>query len=98
MEKQIYGSKKMSENDFNFERSFLRLETILEKMNSGNVSLDDSLKLYEEADGLIASCAQKLNSVEEKIEMLIKKRDGSLETNMKGDPQTEPFQVQEAGT
>ena len=80
------------EQEFNFERSFSRLEEILEKMNSGNVSLDESLKLYEEADRLIAGCSQKLNSAEAKIEMLIKKRDGELELDAEGRPCMESFQ------
>ena len=80
------------EQDFNFERSFSRLEEILEKMNSGNVSLDESLKLYEEADRLIAGCSQKLNHAEAKIEMLIKKRDGELELDSEGRPCIESLQ------
>lgn len=80
------------EQEFNFEHSFSRLEEILEKMNSGNVSLDESLKLYEEADRLIAGCSQKLNSAEAKIEMLIKKRDGELELDAEGRPCIESFQ------
>ncbi len=82
----------MLEADFNFERSFARLEEILEKMNSGNVSLDESLKLYEEADRLIAGCAQKLNKAEAKIEMLIKRRDGELQLDGEGIPSVERFE------
>lgn len=66
--------------EHNFETSFKRLEEILEKMNGGNVSLDDSLKLYEEADLLITSCSKKLESAEAKIEMLMKKRSGEVVT------------------
>ncbi|MFC2049170.1 exodeoxyribonuclease VII small subunit [Chlamydiota bacterium] len=80
------------EQEFNFERSFSRLEEILEKMNSGNVSLDESLKLYEEADRLITGCTHKLNRAEAKIEMLIKKRDGELELDTEGTPRTASFQ------
>ncbi len=54
-----------------FEKAFSRLEEILEKMNSGNVPLDDSLKLYEEADTLIKSCTKQLSDAEEKIETLM---------------------------
>lgn len=79
---------------FNFERSFARLEAILERMNSGNVSLDDSLKLYEEADGLIGKCADKLKSAENRIEMLIQKRDGTLSLDPKGNPQTTPIDLE----
>lgn len=64
----------------NFEQAFGRLEQILEKMNGGNVTLDDSLKLYEEADTLISACSKKLESAETRIEMLMKKRSGEIET------------------
>ena len=86
----------MNEEQFNFERSFARLEEILERMNAGNVSLDESLKLYEEADHLIAGCGKKLNAAETRIEMLIKKRDGELFIDEEGKPQTPHFEVQEA--
>jgi exodeoxyribonuclease VII small subunit len=83
----------MSENnEFNFERSFSRLEEILERMNSGNISLDESLKLYEEADRLISGCSKKLKSAETKIEMLIKKRDGELQLDEEGRPQVALFE------
>ncbi|MBS0623220.1 MAG: exodeoxyribonuclease VII small subunit [Verrucomicrobia bacterium] len=72
-----------------FEKAFARLEEILEKMNSGKLSLEESLKLYEEADNLIVCCANRLNEAEEKIEMLIKKRDGQLSLNSESQPQTE---------
>ncbi len=85
----------MSEQEFNFERAFARLESILERMNSGNVSLDESLKLYEEADKLIGGCGTRLSAVEERIETLIKKRDGSLDLDEKGSAQTEAFEPQE---
>lgn len=83
----------MSEETFNFERSFARLEEILDRLNAGNVSLDDSLKLYEEADTLIVGCGKKLNAAETRIEMLIKKRSGELSLDAEGKPQTENFEA-----
>jgi exodeoxyribonuclease VII small subunit len=61
-----------------FEEAYARLEEILEKMNSGSVSLDASIKLYEEADQLIQLCQNRLTEAEQKIEVLLKNRDGSL--------------------
>ena len=58
--------------DLPFENSLSRLEQILEKMNSGAIALEDALKLYEEADQLIASCNKRLNEAERKIDILIK--------------------------
>ena len=45
-----------------FEKAFSRLEEILDNMTSEEVSLDESLKLYEEADKLINSCGKRLNA------------------------------------
>ena len=85
----------MNENEFNFEKAFARLETILTRMNSGNVSLDESLKLYEEADQLIVSCGSRLTTVEARIETLIKKRDGQLALDENECPKAEDFEPQE---
>jgi exodeoxyribonuclease VII small subunit len=75
----------------NFEEAYKRLEEILEKMNSGKASLDDALKLYEEADTLIVSCNKRLNEAEKKIEMLVKSRSGELATDEAGAPLTQTF-------
>lgn len=75
--------------ELSFEAAFARLEEILEKMNSGSVSLDESLKLYEEADKLINICSKRLNSAEKKIETLIKNRKGELVLGPDQKPMTE---------
>ena len=74
-----------------FEEAYERLEQILEKMNSEAVSLDDSLALYEEADELIGSCQKRLSEAEQKIEVLLKNREGNLSLDKTGAPETEPF-------
>lgn len=76
------------QNPLSFEKAFERLEEILENLNSGKVSLDLSLKLFEEANNLIITCGKKLTQAEQKIETLIKNRDGSLGQQ----PKLEPFQ------
>lgn len=76
-----------------FEEAYSRLEEILEKMNSGKASLDDSLKLYEEADKLIVTCQKKLSEAEKKIEVMIKNRNGEVVLDEKGTPATELFEV-----
>jgi exodeoxyribonuclease VII small subunit len=74
-----------------FEKAFSRLEEILEKMNSGALSLDESIRLYEEADQLIQLCNKRLSQAETKIEMLVKNREGNLELSSAGAPVTESF-------
>jgi exodeoxyribonuclease VII small subunit len=80
-----------SEQPPSFETAYARLEEILEKMNSGKVSLEDSLKLYEEADRLINGCSKRLAEAEKKIEILVKNRDGDLLLDEQGQPKTQPF-------
>ncbi len=80
-------------SEMNFEAAFSRLEVILEKMNSGKVSLDESLKLYEEADRLINCCNKRLNDAERKIEILVKNRQGELLPDVDQKPQTENFSL-----
>ncbi|MEM8727576.1 MAG: exodeoxyribonuclease VII small subunit [Chlamydiota bacterium] len=66
--------------NFSFETSYEKLEKILARLNSCETSLEKSLELYEEATKLITLCSAKLNRAEQKIEMLIKNREGALQT------------------
>ncbi|MGB7127513.1 MAG: exodeoxyribonuclease VII small subunit [Candidatus Rhabdochlamydia sp.] len=77
--------------DTSFESSYLRLEEILEQMNSKKVSLEESLALYKEADCLISSCNEKLKKAEQEVEVLIKNREGSLVIDPEGKPETANF-------
>lgn len=84
-------SEKQEPKEITFEAAFNRLEEILEKMNSGEVSLDESLKLYEEADRLIVMSNKMLNDAERKIETLIKNRSGELAIGNDQKPLTQDF-------
>jgi exodeoxyribonuclease VII small subunit len=79
------------DTELSFEAAYARLEEILEKMNSGKVSLEDSLKLYEEADRLISWTNKQLMQAEKKIEILVKNREGELACDEKGRPLTQEF-------
>ncbi len=74
-----------------FEEAYKRLEEILQAMNSGKVELDESLKLYEEADKLIVTCQKKLVEAEKKIEVLVKNRSGEVAADEAGAPMKELF-------
>jgi len=87
-------TKKKTESDKEeqtFEKAFTRLEEILDAMNSEEVSLDESLKLYEEADKLINSCGKRLSEAEKKIQILMKNRNGELATTPDGSPEMEDY-------
>ena len=75
-----------------FETAYKRLEEILELMNSGKLSLEDSLSLYEEADRLIAACSLRLSEAETRIEVLIKNRNGEIALNEQQKPMLQEFQ------
>jgi exodeoxyribonuclease VII small subunit len=61
-----------------FEESLKKLETIVEKLEQGDLPLEDSLKLFEEGVSLSAACKTELDAAEGKVQILIKQRDGSL--------------------
>lgn len=84
----------LKDKEVSFETAFTRLEEILEQMNSASISLDESLKLYEEADKLINTCGTRLNEAERRIETLIKNRSGELAIGSDGKPTTQNFNPQ----
>ena len=61
-----------------FEESLKKLETIVDQLEKGDLSLEDSLKLFEEGVGLSAACKKELDAAEGKVQMLVKQRDGPL--------------------
>lgn len=62
-----------------FESSLARLEEIVKAMESGEAMLDETLSLYEEGVKLIQYCAKALDSAEQKVKILQKGEEGTLE-------------------
>lgn len=71
---------KQKKETKSFEASIERLEKIVAEMEGGELSLDDMIARFEEGQALIKVCSARLNEVERKIEVLVKKDDGALET------------------
>jgi len=63
-----------------FEDAISRIEEIIKKLETGEIPLEESLKLFEEGMNLINFCQKKLNEVEQKVEILIKNEGGEVET------------------
>lgn len=61
-----------------FEESLTKLEEIVAQLERGDLSLEDSVRLFEEGSRLSADCRKQLEEAEGKVEMLVKQRDGSL--------------------
>ncbi len=65
--------------DIPFEKALEKLEKIVAALEEGDLSLDDSLKQYEEGIKLARACQQKLDKAKAKIETLMKKDEGLFE-------------------
>ena len=59
-----------------FENAMKRLEEIVEILDKGEISLEESLKAFEEGMELSKYCAGKLAEAENKLKILVKKDDG----------------------
>jgi exodeoxyribonuclease VII small subunit len=70
-----------------FEKSFQQLEKIVQRLEGEELSLDESLKLFEEGISLSRFCHRKLEEVEKKIELIL--------ADAKGEPTTRPFEGEE---
>jgi exodeoxyribonuclease VII small subunit len=62
-----------------FEDGLRRLEEIVSTMDEGKVSLDEALNLFKQGLLLTKELSQQLDEIEQKVEILIKKDDGSIE-------------------
>ena len=72
-----------------FETALKRLEEIVKKLESGALTLDSSLELFEEGIGLSRLCHEKLGQAERRVEILVKSNSG--------EPQAVPFETGNEG-
>jgi exodeoxyribonuclease VII small subunit len=61
-----------------FETSLKKLEEVVRRLEGGSLSLDDSLKAFEEGVRHASFCSKKLDEAERKVEVLLKRKDGSF--------------------
>ena len=64
------GNVESTKNDMSFEEAVKRLEQINESLESGKLSLDESIALYKEGIGLAADCKKKLDVAKMQISVL----------------------------
>ena len=64
----------MSEN-FDFNKGLTELEQIVKQMDSADLPLDESLKLFEKGVSLTKLCQKALQDTEAKISLLINDKD-----------------------
>lgn len=68
----------MSENKDNFEKNLKKLEEVVRTLESGNVTLDEMLTLFEKGVTLTKSCTNQLDKAEQKINILVKGENGEM--------------------
>lgn len=76
------GTKKEEKN---FEELMKTLEEITTKLEEENLSLDESVSLFEEGMKISKECNSKLENAEKKITMLINEADGIKEENFEAE-------------
>lgn len=62
-----------------FETSLKKLEDVVRRLEGGSLSLDDSLKAFEEGVKHAAFCSRKLDEAERRVEILLKRKDGTFD-------------------
>lgn len=74
---------KKNNKSFQFESALQELEELVDQMEKGDMSLEDTLKHFERGISLTRSCQQALKKAEQKVEILIQKS---------GNADLEPFE------
>ena len=67
----------MADKKQTFETSLQELERIVRRLEEGDSSLEDSLKLFEDGVKLSRECQERLNQAERRIEVLMKDENGN---------------------
>jgi len=66
-------------NELSFEEALKRLEGIVAAMERGELGLEEGIGKFEEGMALAKHCADRLNEVEKKVEILVRKADRTLD-------------------
>ncbi|MFQ5455452.1 MAG: exodeoxyribonuclease VII small subunit [Nitrospirota bacterium] len=77
-------------SELKFEDALKSLETIVSQLEKGDISLEDSLKFFEDGIKLSRDCLKMLDEAEKKVEILLKDKTGKK--------MTKPFQLEFEGT
>ncbi len=70
----------MAEQEKKFEDELKELEETVARIDSGELSLEESIKAFEHGVALVRSLNQRLDEVEKKIEVLVRDSQGELRT------------------
>ncbi len=68
--------QKQEKQKYTFEQALQRLEEIVNKLELGNVPLEETISLFQEGMELINFCNQKLEEVKHKVEIVVRTKEG----------------------
>jgi exodeoxyribonuclease VII small subunit len=68
---------KKDQQELRFEDAYQELVQIVDRLESGDLSLDDSMALFERGRRLIAVCEEQLNTAELRVSQLLSDGDGN---------------------
>lgn len=71
MEEREQPQEKLS-----FEEAVQQLEAVVERLESGEASLQESMELFERGVNLAAICSEQLNAAEGRLQILLEKQEG----------------------
>lgn len=83
---------KKSKKSTNFETAIEELEALVEQMEQGDISLEESLKKFERGIELTRTCQKALQEAEQKVQMLVEKSNGDQIVDASDADQSTPEQ------
>ncbi len=75
--------------NIDFEKSLNELETLVESLESGDLTLEESLKAFEKGIRITRDCQQALTDAEQKVNLLTRNNEGDVESHPFDEPPAE---------
>lgn len=79
-------SKAKAVDKLNYEQAFRELETVVERLGTGDLPLEEALALFEKGQALATRCSELLEQAELKLRQLVPDESGGyVEIDLEGD-------------
>ncbi len=78
-------ANKEEKVDITYEQAVLELENVVDMLESGDLPLEESIKVFEKGIGLVRICNKKLDDIEKRITLLVEGKDGIIEKDFSPD-------------
>ncbi len=72
--------RRSKDKELNFETALSEIDEIVEKLESGELTLDDSLRYFQRGMDLVKFCSERLDAAESRLKILIEGSDGEFMT------------------